>query len=439
MDRREPPHQGAVPQLGEPEPPVRRRLPLAPASTRFRPLAPAARPVDRRARPTLAVWELTLRCNLACDHCGSRAGKARADELTTAECLRVVEQLASLGVLEVSLIGGEAHLHPGLLDVVTALKSHGIEVGMTTGGRGVTLELAEALARAGLDSVSVSIDGLRASHDRLRGLDGSFDAAVQAVRAFQRAGVWVTVNTQINRVNFGELSAFVDLLEEWGVRAWQIALTVAMGRAADHPEILLQPYDLLELFPRLASAKSRCDALGIRVWPGNNIGYFGPYETLLRGQSPLGHCYSCGAGIVTMGIEADGTIKGCPSLPTAAWAAGNIREHDLATLWERAPAMRYTRDRGPLELWGFCRTCYYADECRGGCTWTAFSLFSRAGNNPYCHHRALELAAHGLRERIEPVARPPGEPFDIGRFDLILEPLPASSAANGAHFDEKPT
>jgi radical SAM protein with 4Fe4S-binding SPASM domain len=177
------------------------------------------------------------------------------------------------------------------------------------------------------------------------------------------------------------------------------------------------------VFPVIAALKRRSDEAGVRMWPGNNIGYFGPYETLLRGQMPLGHCYSCGAGVTTLGIEADGTIKGCPSLPTAAWAGGNVREHSLREIWERGQPLRYTRDRTVDDLWGYCRTCYYADECRAGCTWTAFSLLSRPGNNPMCHHRALELKSRGLRERLERIQAPPGEPFDVGAFRLIVEPF----------------
>ncbi|MGC4094785.1 MAG: radical SAM protein [Polyangiaceae bacterium] len=146
------------------------------------PLASEARDVNRRVRPRVAVWELTLRCNLSCGHCGSRAGKPRERELSTEECLALVEQLASLSVLEVSLIGGEAHLHPAFFPVLHALKSHGIEVGLTTGGRGIDRALAQRMADAGLDSVSVSLDGLAAAHDAQRGLEGSFEQALQAIR-----------------------------------------------------------------------------------------------------------------------------------------------------------------------------------------------------------------------------------------------------------------
>ena len=201
----------------------------------------------------------------------------------------------------------------------------------------------------------------------------------------------VACNSQINRLSMPELPELLEVLIAEGAHSWQIALTVAMGRAVDEPEILLQPYDLLELFPMLGALKHRCDEVGMTLWPGNNIGYFGPYESDLRGGLARGHLNSCGAGRATIGIEADGTIKGCPSLPTAGWAGGNVREHRLQTIWERSAPLRYTRDRTIDDLWGFCRTCYYADTCRAGCTWTSFVLFGKAGNNPYCHHRALEL------------------------------------------------
>ena len=77
------------------------------------------------------------------------------------------------------------------------------------------------------------------------------------------------------------------------------------------------------------------------------------------------------------------------------------------------------------DLWGFCRTCYYADDCRGGCTWTAESLFGKPGNNPLCHHRALEMQRAGKRERIVPTESAPGVPFDHGRFEVICEDIPA--------------
>jgi radical SAM protein with 4Fe4S-binding SPASM domain len=329
--------------------------------------------------------------------------------------------MADLGVLEVTVIGGEAYLRDDWLEIIRAIRAAGMQCTMTTGGRGMTPERAQAAAEAGLQSASVSIDGSEATHDRLRGVAGSHRAALQATRNLRAAGVPVSVNTQINRLSMAELPDVLETIITLGAHSWQIQLTVAMGRAADTPEVLLQPYDLLELFPLLGRLSERCREAGVRLWPGNNIGYFGPYESALRGNLPRGHMASCGAGCSTLGIEADGAIKGCPSLETVPWTGGNIRDASLRDIWERSGPLRYMRDRTVDDLWGYCRTCYYADECRAGCTWTGFSLFGKPGNNPLCHHRALEMQRNGLRERLVRVGPAPGEPFDHAMFEIIVE------------------
>jgi radical SAM protein with 4Fe4S-binding SPASM domain len=269
--------------------------------------------------------------------------------------------------------------------------------------------------------VSVSLDGDEPTHDRLRGVQGSYRQAIAALAHLREAGIPVAVNTQINRLSMPLLPHVLDRIIEAGARSWQFQLTVAMGRAVDEPDVLLQPYDLLDLFPVLAELAQRARSKRIGVVAGNNVGYFGPYETALRGATMRGHSTGCGAGRTSLGIEADGTIKGCPSLATRTWAGGNVRDTPLADIWRRATPLRYTRDRTRHGLWGYCATCYYADECRAGCTWTADAVLGRPGNNPYCHHRALEMQRMGKRERLVRVEEAPGEPFDHGRFELVVE------------------
>src|SRR5260370_42061632 len=98
---------------------------------------------------------------------------------------------------------------------------------------------------------------------------------------------------------------------------------------ADEPDVLMQPYVLIDLFPMLAGLVKRAEASGVNVVAGNNVGYFGPYESVLRGKTRRGHASGCGAGRTTIGIEADGTIKGCPSLATQSWAGGTVRATPL--------------------------------------------------------------------------------------------------------------
>lgn len=378
---------------------------------------------DRAAfTPVHAVWELTLACDLKCHHCGSRAGKRRAKELTTAECLDLVRQLARMGTREVTLIGGEAYLRRDWLQIIREIRDQGMDCTMQSGGLNLTEDRIKGAVDAGLQALGISVDGLREVHDSLRGVKGSFDAAFKALHAAKKCGISSSVNTQITSLVIPQLRELMNLFIAAGARNWQVQLTVAMGRAADHPELLLQPYELLELMPLLAELFEEGADRGFLLLPGNNIGYFGPYESLWRGSGDdRVYWTSCNAGQNTLGIEADGTIKGCPSLPTSPYAGGNVRDRSLKHIWWQTDELSINRARATEELWGFCRSCYYAAGCKAGCTWTTHVLFGRAGNNPYCHHRALELSKQGLRERIAQVEKAPGTPFDHGRFELILE------------------
>ena len=139
-----------------------------------------------------------------------------------------------------------------------------------------------------------------------------------------------------------------------------------------------------------------------------------------------------------LGIESDGAVKGCPSLQTAHYVGGNLRERALAAIWKDAPELTWNRGRTVDALWGFCRTCDFAEDCLGGCTFTAHAILGRPGNNPYCHYRARTLAKRGQRERLVPGDAAEGLPFDNGTFELVLEPLdaPGPAAATDADADQ---
>ena len=305
-----------------------RSLPIAPRpgpALRHLPLADAR----ARGRPALATdlrglgADAPVRPGLRGTAARARDGRARTSS-TPPACLDLVAQMAALGVLEVTVIGGEAYLRDDWLTIVRAVRDAGMQCSMTTGGRGLTAEMARAAAAAGLQSASVSIDGNEATHDRLRGVTGAYRSALAATGHIRAAGMGLSVNTQINRLSMRELPDVLETIIALGARAWQIQLTVAMGRAADEPDLLLQPEEMLELHPLLATLKRRCDEAGVALWPGNNIGYFGPFESVLRGGIARGHMSSCGAGCTTLGIEAERRHQG---LPVAAHRPLDRRQH----------------------------------------------------------------------------------------------------------------
>ena len=386
--------------------------------------------------PVHVVWEITLACDLKCLHCGSRAGHRRSAELTTEECLGVVRSLAGLGTREISLIGGEAYLRKDWTEIVAAIRAHGMYCAIQTGGRNLTPERMQKAVDAGLNGVGVSLDGLAPLHDRVRNVRGSFARAVDTLRRAREAGLAISVNTQIGAETMPDLPELMETVIAVGAKQWQIQLTVAMGNAVDHDELLLQPYRLLEVMPLLARLYKEAAARGLLISVGNNIGYYGPYEHLWRGfGDERVHWTGCGAGQTVLALEADGTVKGCPSLATVGFAGGNVRDLTLEDIWHHSADIHVGRLRSVEDLWGFCRTCYYADACRGGCTWTSHSLVGEPGNNPYCHYRALELDKQGLRERVVKIREAAKASFAIGEFEIVTERV-ADGAVVGSSLTE---
>ena len=120
-------------------------------------------------------------------------------------------------------------------------------------------------------------------HDRLRGVPGSYLEALRVLDDCRRVGLSASVNTQITSQIMPQLPELMDVITEAGAKHWQIQLTVAMGNAVDNADVLLQPYELATLMPLLAELHLAGRKRGLLLLPGNNVGYFGPYEAPWRG------------------------------------------------------------------------------------------------------------------------------------------------------------
>lgn len=294
---------------------------------------------------------------------------------------------------------------------------------MVTAGRGFTAERAQAAAAHGLETLSVSVDGAETLHNALRAWHGSHRAAMEAMDRTSAAGLKLRANTQLTTLALPGLEALAETLVGKGIGAWQVSMTVPMGRAADEPGLLLQPYEVLGLFPPLGSLGATTEKPRSQVLARQRFGLFrafrGPFfaRNARAGQRnvrcrpprswPRGRREREG-----LSVTANGELRG-----------GNLRDAPLEAIWERASALRFTRDRTEAELWGYCATCYYAPECRAGCSWTSHVYLGRRGNNPFCHHRALELWKRGLRERLEPRESAPVCRLTTGFLRSFCEPV----------------
>lgn len=406
--------------------------------------------------PLRVAWEITRRCDQVCEHCVNRSGKKIPGELTEAEATDVCTQLIQWGVREVAFTGGEPYLRADLAARIRQLRQGGLSVTLQTGGRMFDARRARRLADAGLGLVGVSVDGLEATHDQQRGWKGSFQSAARAISAARDSGMLVSVNTQINRLTLPELPTLVTWLEQQGVHFWQPSLTIAAGRADAHADWIIQPYEVVGILDLLAELKGgllsralehqQARALEPGETPGaspqlswkdcmqieinSDLGYFGPHEALLRSRPGfLRHWTGPSAGLQTLFIEADGTVKGAPFLPSSPYAAGTVRDTPLPELWE-SKVLQETRRRDPALLWGFCRTCYYAPNCHGGDILITHMTMGKRGNDPFCYHRVSTLHAANVREHLVPWELASGDEKRLHRA--------AAEQAEGGWDDARP-
>jgi radical SAM protein with 4Fe4S-binding SPASM domain len=347
--------------------------------------------------PRRCVWEITLACNLRCGHCGSRAGAARPDELTTGEAFRVIDELAALGCRHVTLSGGEPTLRPDWIALVRRLRSHDVLVSVLSNGQTWTRELASRAREAGISSVGFSLDGLERTHDCVRRVPRGYRKVLRAIDITVAAGLTAAAVTHVTARNLAELERLHDLLHRHGVALWQVQLGVPMGNMLEDREAILDPAGILDLVPRLA-AINRSGRLP-RVVAGDNVGYYGDEEAQLRRPgSRVSFWIGCRAGLDVVGIESHGDVKGCLSLPSelngsTEFVEGNVRDRSLAEIWNDPDAFAYNRRFRPEQLGGDCAGCDYGEICRGGCTWTSFAHTGRAHDFPRCFH------AHAGRAR----------------------------------------
>jgi radical SAM protein with 4Fe4S-binding SPASM domain len=333
--------------------------------------------------PAVVALELTLRCPCRCITCGSRAGAPRVRELEHQEWLDVIAALADLGCQRISLMGGEPLLTPRWAELASAARDRQIIVDMISSGQGLDQDVALRIRDSGLHAVTISVDGLAATHDGQRGLPDCFQRALQAIRLVDHAGLKVGVTTQVNRGNLAELEALAPILEDAGVLGWQLQMTLPIGRA-EAQALALAPAEMPELLRVLRRLAQR---RGLRPHLTDNIGYCTHDDLMLRtlqGGFPR-PWLGCRAGLDALGVTSDGRVKGCLALPDAC-VEGNLRERSLADIWNNANGFAYNRQFTPKQLGGACTQCRHSDRCRGGCSATAYATFGRPSASAHCLH-----------------------------------------------------
>ena len=374
-------------------------------------------------------WNLTQRCNLECAHCymSAFAGADTRGELTTEECRRVIDEIASVNPnVFLILTGGEPLLRRDIWDIA----GYAADKRFTTvfGTNGVLLREREAklMRERGVLGASISLDSTDPKkHDAFRHLPNAWEGAVRATRVLTDAGLDFSLHMSVTDWNVAEVPAMVDLAKELGAKVLNFFFLVRTGRGRDLTDIDPAAYERILTWlaraqgvgagpagfvqrllggatvPRMPDGRERtafedpwstpvgrADGLLIRA---KCAPHFRRIIWELNPESPLLKNYahgSCPAGKYYCRITPEGDVTPCPYMPVAA---GNLRYASFGDLWRGAPVFDELREP---KLGGRCGACEFSKIC-GGCRCRAYATYGDyLAEDPACGYQP---GAHGGR------------------------------------------
>lgn len=309
-------------------------------------------------------WECTLRCNLHCRHCGSDCKTTAAvQDMPAEDFLRAIDSITPhVDPHQVMIVisGGEPLMRRDLAEVGKALYDRGYAWGIVTNGWLLDERRLRELLAAGMRSLTISLDGLGAEHDWMRGMQGSFARTWQAISMLcHTTGLEWDVDTCVNRRNLPHLEAMRKALEQQQVRRWRLLSIFPMGRAAQDPDMKLSAGEFRQLmeYIRQQRAHYRQGLTSLQCYYGCE-GFLGDYEGEVRNN-----LFDCEAGISVASIMIDGSISACTSI-RSDYRQGNIYKDDFWEVWENRFQIyrdrRWTREMEP------CSKCSFWKYCEGG-------------------------------------------------------------------------
>lgn len=403
--------------------------------------------VDGFARPYVVSWNLTYRCNLACEHCYLDAGGtpqvgtenfADRSELGTGECFRVIDEIAAFAPECVTILtGGEPLLRRDILEIVKRAAERELWVVIGTNGVRITENLATRLAEAGARGLSLSLDALDPDrHDGFRKVRGAWRNTVEGAQLLNRTGLPFIVQTTAGSHNLGELDAIADFAHDrLGAKVWNLYFLVPTGRGqfvsditpAQYDDVLASLYRIQAKYKGRMLVNAKCAPHYIKTvlekagspaeataTAGDSLS--GAGLSLIRTYS--GGAGGCPAGTHYMGIRPNGDVTPCPYLPLFA---GTLRTASLADLWTSSAL--FTDIRRRTSLGGRCGECEMNGHC-GGCRARAYGMSGDVmAEDPLCTHTpgtftgSPLLAIRGLAPGVPAIEYGPESPSTIAWDD----------------------
>lgn len=307
--------------------------------------------------PVNVTWEVTLRCNLHCAHCLSDAGLESAEELTTQESRRLIDDWAAIKVFQVNIGGGEPFIREDFLDLLNYAHEKGLVTCVSTNGLGIDRDLAGRLSRLKMLYLQVSLDGATEEvNDAIRG-KGTFQKIVRAMDCLAAEGVPFSINTVLTRRSYPQLETLKAIAREY--RAGQrVSRFRPSGRGRESKAWLGPSAEQLEAFAEWLEAHDQ-------VRTGDSFFCLTAENRRRKGLD------MCGAAKMTCCVSPGGEVYPCAFLQERDFLAGQVRHRSFKQIWDLADIFDRFRN---LDI-SSCHTCPRFDACRGGCPAMAYHSF----------------------------------------------------------------
>jgi 12,18-didecarboxysiroheme deacetylase len=354
----------------------------------------------------VVVWNMTRRCNLKCVHCYAQAKDIEFEnELSTEEGKALIDDLASFGSPVILFSGGEPTLRKDLPELAAYAREKGMRAVISTNGTLIDRDMAKKLKEVGLSYVGISLDGIRETNDKFRGMKGAFDAALRGLHNCQEEGIKVGLRFTINKQNVRDIPAIFDLLEEEKIPRICFYHLVYAGRGSKMVKEDLsleesrQAVDLIlertrklheKGFPaEVLTVDNHCDGpyLYMKLLKENPERAAEVFELLSMNQ---GNSSGIGIGCVSWdgAVHADQFWR--------HYSFGNIRERPFSEIWtdmsdklmaglkNRKPLIQANGDR--------CARCNWLDVCNGNFRVRAEAVYGNVwADDPACYLTKEEI------------------------------------------------
>lgn len=339
----------------------------------------------------VAVLETTNRCNLNCLICGSDSkSQVNPNELTSHEWCKLIDELAEAGAEKIFFSGGEPTLKPGIGDIIEHTAKSGMRWGLISNGLYIPQSLLELFQERKPITIGLSLDGPADIHNMLRRNPESFQMVSKYIAEFRNREIPFSVITTIHKLNFRELFGIAEFVLENKIYGWQIQLAMPFGRMKQNQELLLSQ----EEFRRACEMIERIR----KILPEVNVAAADCFAWAPAGKIRQGRWLGCSAGLESVGIDAQGNVKGCLSM-TECEPEGNIRKQSFAKIWQDESLFAYNRCFDPANTSEFCQNCFKVMKCKGGCNSQSFSMTGEFQQGVYCWHKSMNKGGDQVEKR----------------------------------------